>query len=425
MKNIISISLIGAFLFAGNALPAQEYPNPDAARYLMEDHTRAGVNSNCYEFAPIQDTPAPKGFKPFYISHYGRHGSRSDWGGKNYEHLEKILSEGKEQGILTAGGDSLLAMTREVIRHHDDMDGRLTPKGIYEHKMLAERMYQRFKPVFTKGSKKILAVSSVVPRCMLSMTAFTDRLTEIDPNFDIMWDAGEKFQAYIDNSGLKEIDDAVYRRIDSIYVADMPDTVSIIDRLFTDHRKGCLVVGDPLKLEKDIFAAGRVTDPFEMDADILGFLPFDALYHNWENINLNHYMRQCNSIEYGTRRTERAVKLIDDIVSKADAAINTGEYAADLRFGHDYPAMTLISYLGMEGAGDRYTLEGARKHFNGSEYFPFSMNIQLIFYRNKVGDVLVKFLLNEKETLLRGLAPVQGPYYDWNTVKANIKGYLR
>ena len=53
------------------------------------------------------------------------------------------------------------------------------------------------------------------------------------------------------------------------------------------------------------------------------------------------------------------------------------------------------------------------------------MSIQMVFYRNNSGDILVKFLLNEQETLLRGLAPVSGPYYRWNTVKANLKGYLQ
>jgi hypothetical protein len=56
---------------------------------------------------------------------------------------------------------------------------------------------------------------------------------------------------------------------------------------------------------------------------------------------------------------------------------------------------------------------------------PFAGNMEMVFYRNKAGKVLVKFLLNEQETLLRGLPSVEGPYYDWETVKANLKGYLR
>lgn len=39
---------------------------------IEADHTRSGVCLHGYEFMPIEDTPAPKGYMPFYISHYGR-----------------------------------------------------------------------------------------------------------------------------------------------------------------------------------------------------------------------------------------------------------------------------------------------------------------------------------------------------------------
>ena len=52
-------------------------------------------------------------------------------------------------------------------------------------------------------------------------------------------------------------------------------------------------------------------------------------------------------------------------------------------------------------------------------------NLQIIFYRNKSNDVIVKFLYQEQETRLRGLEPFYGPYYKWETVKANLEGYKR
>ena len=84
-----------------------------------------------------------------------------------------------------------------------------------------------------------------------------------------------------------------------------------------------------------------------------------------------------------------------------------------------------MSYLGLEGVGDRMTAEEARSNWFAPFNVPFAVNLQMVFYRNRKGDVLVKFLFNEKETLLRGLDPVEGPYYSWSTVKDNIKGYLR
>lgn len=47
---------------------------------IREDYDRAGVNTHPYEFRTMPVTQAPKGYEPVYISHYGRHGSRTDWG---------------------------------------------------------------------------------------------------------------------------------------------------------------------------------------------------------------------------------------------------------------------------------------------------------------------------------------------------------
>ena len=52
---------------------------------------------------------------------------------------------------------------------------------------------------------------------------------------------------------------------------------------------------------------------------------------------------------------------------------------------------------------------------------PMCSNLQMVFYKGK-GDVLVKVLVNERETTLNGLTPVQGVYYRWNDIKALIEG---
>ena len=112
---IIKLSLIPSLLVCVATVFAQSHQSPDAVRALKEDPTRVGNNTNSYEFREIHDTKPPKGYKPFYISHYGRHGSRSNWGGSSYEGVIKTLEAGKEIGILTPGGDSLLVAARKVL----------------------------------------------------------------------------------------------------------------------------------------------------------------------------------------------------------------------------------------------------------------------------------------------------------------------
>ena len=52
-------------------------------------------------------TKAPKGYKPFYISHYSRHGSRYYWNESLYKQLDTILTEASKNELLTAEGEAL------------------------------------------------------------------------------------------------------------------------------------------------------------------------------------------------------------------------------------------------------------------------------------------------------------------------------
>ena len=49
-------------------------------------------------------------------------------------------------------------------------------------------------------------------------------------------------------------------------------------------------------------------------------------------------------------------------------------------------------------------------------------NFQLVFYRSRRGDVLVKCLLNENETAIPALG--EGPYYPWPQLRAYLESLL-
>ena len=404
----------------------QGHRSEAAVRAIMEDNTRAANNHNSYEFFPLSDTPAPKGYKPFYISHYGRHGSRSAWGGDPYEYVIGILEQGQAAGLLTPGGDSLLIAARKVLASYDGMDGRLTPRGAREHAAIAKRMYSRYPQVF-KGAKKVRAVSSYVPRCIVSMNSFTNSLISINPKLSISLDTGEKFMAYLspEDKSTRDITKQAYKNglktLDNI----PDDTLGVLTILFTDPVAATSFVKRPGKLTDAIFHTADIAENFDIEENIFRFLPFDAIYRRWARKNISLYTGQCNSADAGLERCAIAKPTVDDIVAKADEAISGGEFAADLRFGHDYPLLALASYLGLEGVGERLAAEEICDKWLGFWEVPMASNLQIIFYRNKKGDVLVKFLYQEKERLLRGLEPVTGPYYRWEDVKSNLEGYKR
>jgi len=420
-----SLILAALLLLCASAAPAQPWRSEAAVRALQAEPTRAGNNLNSYEFCELKDTPAPKGYTPFYISHYGRHGSRSNWGGKDYEDLIRTLEVGKGLGILTPGGDSLRVAARKVLESYDGMDGRLSQRGAREHAALAERMYHRYPEVF-ENHKNIRAYASTVQRCIISMNSFTNSLIRQDKELNIRLDTGEQFMKYIDpTEGWQQVTGNAMRESFE-WMRQVPDdTLGVLRALFTDVEKARTFVDSPRRLTEKVFNTAVVAEDFDIEEDLYRFLPFDAIYRRWAQNNLFLYLGHCNSAAVGAQRVPMAKPTVDDIVTKADEAIATGKYAADLRFGHDYPLMALVSYLGIEGVGDRLEVKDVCNNWLGFWNIPMASNLQMIFYRNKAGRVLVKFLYQEQERLLRGLKPVQGPYYDWETVKANIEGYKR
>ena len=77
--------------------------------------------------------------------------------------------------------------------------------------------------------------------------------------------------------------------------------------------------------------------------------------------------------------------------------------------------MAFASLLGVEGIGERRDIEEASQ-WEGCFGTPFASNLQMVFYRNKAGKILVKCYYNEREVRLITLPG--GPYYAWDEVKA-------
>ena len=150
------------------------------------------------------------------------------------------------------------------------------------------------------------------------------------------------------------------------------------------------------------------------------YLPFENVVHFHELNFLSAYLNQCDSKLNGEIRMPRSQELVDTLISQADAVIaGKVQKAADLCFGHDWPFLGLVCYLGLEGVSERYTVEEAAANWLPSYYCPFATNLQMIFYRSKKSDdILVKFLMNERETKLPALQAVNGIFYRWDDVKA-------
>ena len=100
MKKIFTL-LLCAICYTG--ISAQ-----NAREEIYANRQLAGSNYLAYPGPQKKLSPAPKGKKPFYISHYGRHGSRFLIGRNDYDRAWKILMKADSANALTAYGKDVL-----------------------------------------------------------------------------------------------------------------------------------------------------------------------------------------------------------------------------------------------------------------------------------------------------------------------------
>jgi len=384
-----------------------------------------GVNAHPYDFLPTHDTPAPEGFQPFYISHYGRHGSRADQGWRYYPYLIETLSQAQADSALTPVGDSLLRLTRQINALYGDMPRRLLPLGQKQHALLAQRMAARYPEVFAVDSPRVRAISSMVPRCIMSMSAFTNALTADHPDIRYTMDCGERFQEYINCRGkLNLTENDTPPLIDSL-TSTMPRGYNeSLAKLFV--RTSYLPDSMQEQFIYAVYSTLIYAADFEVEITPTMFLSEQTFIYYDARTTYHFYIDFCNS-PYGYLRRPYAQLGLNDIISKADE----GGVVADLRFGHDDPLLALVNSMELEGVGTALPYDSILTAWPGAQYLPMAANVQLVFYRqtdslsevrsprcqNGSDEVLVKALYNEQECRIHGLEPVNSYYYHWSDVR--------
>ena len=436
------------FLFLALTLCISAYAQDDALRLITENPDRAANNMHSYEFDPIVDTKAPKGFKPFYISHYGRHGSRYEQNSTFARRAMEGFAYLDSLNLLTETGKALYADVAAVVDAHKGMEGSLTPRGAREHQMLAQRMVARFPAVFkNKDRWEVNSFSSTNFRCIVSMCNFTNALNEESPRQEFTFTSAERFMRYINPSlniprpgvppppapSAEQL--ARYRSSSGSSAAPAAftpaegtpgyDFTRFLKPLFKDYDKALAILGNPESFVRACYSAGglcQVIDFLGIDIFRKYFVPEELVYF-WGSGNDSIYRMWGGSQENGDVIRYAIRPLMMDFIEKADAAMQPGSHrTVDLRFGHDTSILPLFALMGVDDPQNRH-LPYREAHLNGWFAFfqvPMATNCQMIFYKNNKGEVLTKVLYNEKEILIPGIEPVSGPYYSWPELKAHF-----
>lgn len=375
-----------------------------------------------YEYTTPRLTKAPSGYKPFYISHYGRHGSRYYWNAMLYQELANLLTKAHERGQLTPAGE---AFFEKFMAAKDELStgvSELSNLGWEQHQRIARTMYNNFPEVFKKGGN-VLAIASLSGRCVLSMSSFCQELVQCNPKIEIR-EQSSRFTldgvvpSDRQNPHKRQFPKAKPRweQNKDKFTFDESLREKVVNRTFTstDSLPGNMhhIGSNLINLYTSLPSIGH--------EGMMEGLVFDSeLAAQWEQTNLGSYT-------WVFEPQYEMIPILEDIIKKASAVIDgSSDHIADLRFGHDTCLGPLTVLMGLNGADkdpeDPFEVKNCYQNWQTGK----ASNLQLVFYRDKHGDVLVKCLLNGREASLP-VPTTQYPYYRWTdfrdfyTARCNI-----
>ncbi|MDE5886757.1 MAG: histidine-type phosphatase [Muribaculaceae bacterium] len=437
-KTILRASLLALVMTLGvpafGAPKKKQTVKKEEPKSLVDDVTyrQSGGTYYCYPYlteTPPALTPAPEGYEPFHIEHYGRHGSRWLIGYKNYERAYEVLNKANKAGKLTPLGEKVFHAVKQIYQDVQNREGELSDNGALQHKGIGKRMVKNFPQVFTPNTN-IDAKSTVIIRSILSMFNGLNGIQSEVPDINIKTDASRATMWYMDYDDTiawnlrkkpKEEIKAFQKRHankgeflkklinDPVYAQD-----SIGNKLF--HALFSVLIN----------AQSHSTQPWLAEEV---FTP-EEVRDQWQVRNVDWFLRSGNSKLTDNRVPYSQANVLNNIIESADTALNSSNLSVNLRYGHDTIVMPLTVLMELDNFGEEINdLEQvAASGWHNYMVVPKAGNIQIVFYR-KPGtvdpeDVLIKVLLNEREVTL----PIDrnnGPYYKWTDVRNYYKNKIK
>ena len=372
-------------------------------------------------------TPAPAGYEPFYVSHYGRHGARYMTDDDAYKYVLGKMDTAQVRGWLTEKGKEVYERLKVAAADAYHRDGDLTRLGGRQHRAIAHRLCVNY-PSLMMQPITVKANSSTVRRCMLSMANFCQELVIMNPSLTISMDASEHDMYYlIPNDSIEipksETDGELYDKLDKFRHEKLNGRHQI-ELLFNDTKAASEFIdgyqfADALwNITSNMLCLPELglsfNDLFTEDELIDGFRVYNASWCLWEGLMP------------GSQPNYYAIyPLLKNFLDEADQMIESGKSGVRLRFGHDSVVLPFSFILGVQEAmGGTDDMEDLHNHFSIFRLIPMAGNVQLVFFRKQGSDdILVKFLMNENETSVPITTDCY-PFYHWKDVRTYYRNML-
>ncbi len=365
-------------------------------------------------------TPAPAGKKPFYISHYGRHGSRyiSNRSGFDTPYFMMLHADSLDE--LTPTGQQVLRHMNNIMRNTEGRWGELTGYGKQQMQNIGRRMAERFPEVFHPGAN-VTCISTVVPRCIESMGSLAMEMLQVCPQLHITMQASKRTQWYMNYQDKKlrrnYMTPEAQKALDA-YTATRMGNTRLMELIFKNPD-----IAEEFVNQEDFsyylmkMGLFQLNTNFNRNTNLIGLFNTNDLYRMWQVDNAYWYLQHGACKLNGGNQPYTQRHLLKKMIADADSCIKLPDPGAQLRFGHETVLLPLVCLIGVNGFDfSTDNLDELESHgWWCSSVFPMAGNLQFIFYRSnpKDKDVLVKVLLNEVEATLP-ISTDCAPYYHWS-----------
>ncbi len=393
-----------------------------AREELSQNPWLAGSNYLDYDrqLPDFNYTPAPEGYVPFYMSHYGRHGSRWLIGENDYERVIRPMRLARKEGKLTREGQETLRRLELFNKTTYKRLGDLTTVGERQHHGIGRRMAEHFPEIFKSPAVPIDARSTTVNRCILSMVAECEELMAANPTAHIHNDVSDALQYYLNQEREGKVKENAGKgdRVSREFNRNHTHPQRLMEVLFNDAQW----VADSVnanRLMNQLFEVAINMQSHDDAPDLLHLFTADEIYDMWCIQNVGWYQNYGPSPYTNSIMPFSQANLLENIIQTADTCVALQKPQATLRFGHEVCVMPLACLLELDNCGAVVEdMEKLDEQWRNYRIFPMGCNIQLIFYRPEKGkgQILMKALLNEREVSL----PVDTdtyPYYRWRDVR--------
>ena len=325
---------------------------------LFAQYERLGGVYYAYPITETKMNQAPEGYEPFYISHYGRHGSRWLTNDNRYIWVNQHFEDQKN---LTKLGKDVRKRLDKIWKNAKGNGGKLTALGGRQHRGIARRMYQNFPQLFTSDTH-LSAHSSVVGRCRSSMLAFVDELGKLSGLSGLPAVTDSADMAWIAYTSQEE---KAWESRMNLPLKLSPER--FIGALFVDPSK----IDDPSKLLMEIHTIASDMQDVELNVSLYDIFTPEEFQAVYEKNNIAMTLVHGDMIQNEGIPARSAISLWEKIEADADAIIASGKKGADLRFGHDSNLYRLMNLMGFALRGDTCNYM--------DEILPMAANLQMIF----------------------------------------------